>query len=86
MRYYYTWADARSEEAKEEDPFHFYASSVATWIVRESIEEVLDFMKTEGLTFSVFKVKLPLDALYEINYYIPKVKDDDLEYLGTWEI
>jgi len=70
---------------KSDTPFHFYASSVATWVTGTDPEEVLDRIRKEDrhqLMHSLWFVPVPEDSPYEIFWYQPQVKGAVL--LGTY--
>jgi hypothetical protein len=71
----------------EKPEFHFYASSVATWATTRpgrDLRALIKLMEKEGYNYSLFYVPLPHDAVYEIKFYTPHVKD--LVWLGHYEV
>jgi hypothetical protein len=54
--------------------FHFFASSIGTWMVGENLDDLVAKMKRDGLAFNVFYVPVPKDSGYEIRMYAPKVE------------
>jgi hypothetical protein len=66
----------------ENGDFHFFASSFVAWRVAATKEELIDRMNRLdhcGDGYRIYKVPLPLEAHYKINYYKPVV--EGLEYV-----
>lgn len=66
--------------------WHFFASSVATWVLttpERTLGDLIKHMEKEGYPFNLFLVPLPYDADYEINFYQPQV--EGTQYLGFFE-
>lgn len=53
---------------------HYFASSVAEWMVDTDLEKLVKRMKTGGFSFSVYKVPKPIEAHYKIRNYEPVVE------------
>ena len=59
------------------DSFHFYASSLATWVTGKDPEEVLNRLRKEDdyrLGHHLWFVPVPESTPYEIIYYQPQVE------------
>ena len=73
------------EHYEQPQEFHFFASSVATWVTTSdtrTLPEVIELMESEGYPYSLFMVPLPWDADYEIRHYAPQV--DGTLIVGTY--
>ena len=65
---------------------HFYASSVADWVVTNDtrdLRELLKMMDKFGYPYNLFLVPLPHTANYEIKMYQPQV--EGTQWLGYFE-
>jgi hypothetical protein len=60
--------------------FHFYASSVCTWMVDNDIHSLIARMEEEQHGYNLYFVPVPKDSDYEIKMYAPVV--DGLIWLG----
>lgn len=70
----------------DEKPFHFYASSVATWATTtesRDLRALIKLMESEGFNYSLFYVPLPSDSNYKIERYVPVV--EGIVWLGHFE-
>ena len=57
---------------------HFFLSSPATWCttgLERTLTEAIKLMDAEKLSYCIYYIPLPPDEPYEINYYMPQVKD-----------
>ena len=66
-------------------PHHWYASSIAEWKVDDDLDRLIAKMKKSGYDFDVFRISMPLDAEYGINYYVPQVPADKIVFVGFWQ-
>ncbi len=60
-----------------EEPFHFFASSIADWCAttdERDLPDLLDYMNKQGRLYTVFMVPGAWDSDYEIRHYAPAVK------------
>ncbi len=65
--------------------FHFFASSVATWVTttdHRTLPDVIELMEGESYIYSLFLVPGAWDSNYEIRHYAPQVEGAIL--LGTF--
>ena len=70
---------------KEVEPFHFFASSVATWVTttdKRTLPDVIELMEDEGYIYSLFLVPGSWESDYQIRHYAPQV--DGAVILGTF--
>lgn len=73
------------KEQNEIQDFHFFASSVATWVTTtdtRTLPEMIELMEKEGYPYSVFLVPGSWDADYEIKWYVPQV--EGVAMVGTY--
>lgn len=63
---------------------HYFATSVGEWRVDEDLEKLLSYMKRRGLEFGVYRLSLPVDSSYDIEFFVPQVPRDSIVYLGKW--
>lgn len=68
------------------DPIHYFASSLAEWKTGTDLVALIEAMKRSRFPFNVYRVDLPADAPYGIEYYRPKVDDDKLYWVGFFEM
>lgn len=68
------------------EPFHYFASSIASWKTGDDLDKLIADMKRDGFPFNVFRVDLPGTATYKIAYYRPEVAPEKLHHVGFWEI
>jgi len=61
--------------------FHFYASSHYDWRINNDIRQLIKEMDKLKNPYALFYIPLPIDADYEINFYIPQIKEKI--YLGS---
>lgn len=73
-----------------EQPFHYFCSSMATWVTDTDVNKALRTMKREDTRgyhimkgCNVFYVPLPKSANYDINYYQPQV--EGVKFLGYYD-
>ena len=64
----------------DKQQFHFYASSVATWMVDDDIHSLIARMDEEGFGYNLVWVPVPIESNYEIRMYSPVV--DGCVWLG----
>ena len=57
---------------------HFYASSIATWMVDSDLGELIRRMKTETFDFFVCMVPTYLEAPYNIYHYLPQIEGTEV--------
>jgi hypothetical protein len=72
--------------SKDVQPFHFYASSVATWATTtetRDLRALIKLMEKQGFNYSLFYVPLPADSSYKIERFVPQVAG--LIWLGHFE-
>ena len=65
---------------------HFFASSVATWMIttpERDLRDVLKAMDREGFAYNLFVVPVPHDADYEIKMFTPQV--EGAQWVGFFE-
>jgi hypothetical protein len=65
--------------------FHFFASSVATWVTttdNRTLPDVIELMEGESYIYSLFLVPGAWDSNYEIRHYAPQVEGAMI--LGTF--
>ena len=68
----------------EPQQFHFYASTVASWVTDADVTKVINKIKRNKLPYNLFYVPLPPNAGYDIEYYQPVV--EGLIFLGTYGV
>ena len=68
---------------KFETKGHFYASSLGAWGVDEDPVALINSMKADKMSFSLWYVPLPIDADYRIEAYKPDVEGVTL--LGRYQ-
>jgi hypothetical protein len=68
------------------EPFHYFASSLASWRTGTDLDKLIADMKRENFPFNVYRVELPETAAYAINYYTPQVDPEQLHHVGFWEV
>jgi len=61
--------------------FHFFASSHYDWRINNDIRKLIKEMDKLKNPYALFYVPLSIDADYEINNYVPQIKDK--VYLGS---
>jgi hypothetical protein len=72
---------------KDENTFHFYASSVADWATTTTtrdLRSLLKLMDKLGYSYNLFFVPVAHDADYEIKAYQPQV--EGAQWLGFFEV
>ena len=72
---------------KEENTFHFYASSVADWATTtgtRDLRSLLKLMDKFGYSYNLFLVPVAHDAPYEIKAFQPQV--EGAQWLGFFEV
>lgn len=67
------------------NPMHYFASSLAEWRTGTDLVKLIADMERSGFPFNVYRVELPADAPYEIEYYRPKLGEDKLVWVGFFE-
>lgn len=72
-------------ELSNGEPFHYFASSLASWQVGRDLDALVRRMKSDGLAFNVWRVDLPETAPYKINYFCPQVEPEKLHLVGFWD-
>lgn len=65
-----------------DDKHHFFASSIATWLANDDLDEITKAMKREGYPFNLWLIQGAVDRPYGINNYAPQV--DDAVWLGFY--
>jgi hypothetical protein len=73
------------KEQNEIQDFHFFASSIATWITTTDMRElpdVIKMMEHEGYPYSLFWVPGDWESNYEIRNYAPQV--EGAKHLGLF--
>jgi hypothetical protein len=68
------------------EPFHYFASSLASWKTGTDLDKLIADMKRDGFPFNVYRVDLPPSATYKINQFQPQVAPERLHHVGFWEI
>jgi hypothetical protein len=68
------------------EPFHYFASSLASWKIDTDLDKLIADMKRDGFPFNVYRVDLPGTATYKINHYQPQVAPERLHHVGFWEL
>lgn len=66
--------------------FHFFASSVADWIVTtgtRTLPDLTEFMDKAGYPYSVWMVPVNWNVNYEIKWYAPQV--EGAKFLGHFQ-
>jgi|SanBayMetagenome_1026888.scaffolds.fasta_scaffold07961_3 hypothetical protein len=61
--------------------FHFFASSVADWIVtndRRELPDIIEFMEKEGYAYTLWMVPGDWKTNYMIEHYAPQVEGAQL--------
>ena len=74
-----------TEQYKQPQDIHFFASSVATWVTTtdtRTLPEVIELMESEGYPYSLFLVPGHWDTNYQIRHYAPQV--EGARILGTF--
>jgi hypothetical protein len=74
-----------SKENHSEE-FHFFASSVADWIVTtdtRTLPDLIEFMDKAGYPYSLWMVPGNWDSHYEIKWYAPQV--EEAKFLGHFK-
>jgi hypothetical protein len=74
-----------SKENHSEE-FHFFASSVADWIVTtdtRTLPDLIEFMDKAGYPYSLWMVPGNWDSNYEIKWYAPQV--EGAKFLGHFK-
>lgn len=64
--------------------YHFYASSVSTWVTTTDTRSLLDLLKlmeAEGLPYNLFYLPVSHETSYQIKSYQPEV--EGAVYLGA---
>ena len=72
---------------QKQEPFHFFASSIATWATttkHRSLRDLLELMESEPYRYSLWKVPGDDDANYSIEHYAPKV--EGAVWLGAFDV
>lgn len=69
---------------KNQRPFHFFASSIGRWQVDDDVEKLIRLMKSDRLSFNLWKVPGAKDADYSIRQYAPYV--EGRVYLGCYQL
>ncbi len=65
-----------------DEQHHFFASSMATWLARDDLDEIIAAMKREGYPFNVWLVQGDVSRPYGISNYAPQA--DDAVWLGFY--
>lgn len=71
------------ETPYRDEPYHYFASSVAQWRVDTDLVALLHDMAEAGYDFNVWLVHKPQNATYKIKAYAPDV--EKLEFVGFFE-
>lgn len=55
---------------------HYFGSTINTWVVGETLEEVKTLLKplTHEVFVAIYRVPRPLDFVYNIEFYMPVVE------------
>ena len=53
---------------------HYYASTLATWMVDNDLQRLIDRIETDGMPYFIWMVPLPISASYQIREYAPDVE------------
>lgn len=72
---------------KQEQPFHFYASSFADWATtdgKRDLQGLIELMTDFGHDFTLWLVPGPWDMTYRIEHYAPQVEGAVI--LGRFDI
>ena len=67
-------------------PFHYFASSIATWKVDTDLQKLIKYMQSEGFTFNIFKVDLDIKAPYGISGYAPDLPKETSRFIAHFKI
>ena len=62
------------------DEHHYYGCTMRTWTVGKTLEAVKQSLMPLGHEkfIAIYKVPLPIDSNYGIEFYAPKVEDTEL--------
>lgn len=65
------------EMDKELEQLHFYASNMETWATttpQRDLSDLLKFMDSQKLTYTLYLVPKPWDTPYKIKWFAPQVE------------
>lgn len=72
---------------RKQEPFHFFASSIATWATTTKyldLRDLISLMETEPYRYNLWRVPGDHDAVYSIEHYAPKV--EGAVWLGAFDV